>query len=60
MINVAYDTHKERGDTVATIYEPAARDSNRFIAFGMLRLAQGVALQRNPGERAAKNAALRS
>lgn len=60
VMNVAYDIHKERGDAEATIYCLAAQDPNRFIGFGMLRLAQMAALQRNPGERTAKNTTLRS
>ena len=59
VMNAAYDAHQERGDSEAAIYELAAREPNRFIGNGMLRRAQGSALQRNPGERAAKNAALR-
>jgi len=60
VMNVAFEAHKERGDSEATVYSLATQEPNRFIGHGMLRLAQWKALQKTPGERTEKNAALQS
>jgi hypothetical protein len=57
-MNVAYTTLKGRGDSEEMIYDLPSRDFNRYISHGMLRVAQGRAIEENPAERAGKNAAL--
>jgi hypothetical protein len=60
MMNMMYDLHKRRGHSEAEIHELARREPTIYLGYGMAQLHQWVALQKNPGERAARNAKLRS
>ena len=60
LMNTTYDFHKNERHSEARIHELAHEEPGKYLGFGMAQLEQWVAVQKNPQERGAKNAELRS